>query len=539
MGRIAMNKIISLFPLLLIVILGLILRTIFITTVPPALNIDEAALGYNAYSILTTGTDEHGRYLPLILESFGDWKLPVYSYIATIPIAVIGLSELSTRLPSVIAGVTGIILIYFISLQLFGKRSTALFASFFFAVSPWSIFFSRAAYEVNVATTFFLGGLLLFLVALKSTKNRIILLLSGALFGLTLFTYHSYIIFTPLFAGTIMLFNFKKLKKSLLFLLLPLVLFLILSYFVNAQGGLSKASTTTIFTNENVVYSRVENFRKDTLENPVLFDKIFTKYAGVPYQVLQNYINSFSPTFLFDRGGEKLVHNLDGFGNIYLFDALLLVIGFAALFYYREKRVTILICWLVLAPIPSAITLDSPNSTRLFILMPVFVLIAAYGANTIFTFLRRRLIGKAIFVLLAILFFVNILFFLNLYFIHFNYHRALFWRYGYREVVQISNNYADKKVVIRGPYDFIYMYYLFYNKVNPLEFQDSVKYYPVGKDGFKYVESFGEYRFIKELRDEKEASDTLYFDNQNFNQGDNLIKLPNGDPVFKYYVGKD
>lgn len=534
-----MKKISNYLPLVLILILGLILRTIFITTVPPALNIDEAALGYNAYSLLKTGADEHGRQLPLVLESFGDWKLPIYSYIATIPIAVLGLSELSTRIPSITAGTISIIIIYFISMQLFGKRGVALFAALFFALSPWSIYFSRAAYEVNVATAFFLGGLLVFLLSLKQAKNRVLLVASGVLFGITIFTYHSYIVFTPLFAASLITLNFKKLKWRSVYLVLPLALLLLLSYFVNAQGGISKASTTTIFTNENIIYSRAENFRKDTLSNPVIFDRIYTKYAGVPYQILQNYLNSFSPTFLFDRGGEKLVHNLDGFGNIYLFDALLLIVGFASLFFYREKKLPLLIYWLILAPIPSSITLDSPNSTRLFILMPLFTLISAYGAYTIVVTLLEKPMGKILVVILSALFLINVLFFLNLYFIHFNYHRALFWRYGYKEVVQLSNKYPDKKVVIRGPYDFIYVYYLFYNKVNPLEFQKYVKYYPVEKDGFRYVESFGKYKFVKELRDEKESSDTLYFDNQNFNMGDKVIKLPNGDPVFKYYVGKD
>ena len=39
----------------------------------PPLLWDEAALGYNAYSILKTGRDEYGQYFPLIFKSFGDY----------------------------------------------------------------------------------------------------------------------------------------------------------------------------------------------------------------------------------------------------------------------------------------------------------------------------------------------------------------------------------------------------------------------------------------------------------------------------------
>ena len=532
-------KILNILPLFIIVLLGTTFRVVLLSLSPPALNIDEAALGYNAYSILKTGADEHGRFLPLLLESFGDWKLPIYSYIAIIPISIMGLSEMATRMPSIAAGIAGIIIIYYIAQVLFSKKTISLFAALFFALSPWNIYFSRAAYEVNLATTIFLMALLLLLLSLQSKKKSLVLFVSSVLFGLTLFTYHSYIIFTPLFVGAMTVYYFKALKKKIVYFILPLLFFICISYFSNLSGGIGKAATTTIFNNKNIIYNRVENFRRDTVESPILFDKIHTKYAGIPYQILQNYLSSFSPAFLFDRGGEKLIHNLDGFGNIYVFDALLLLVGLLSMFYYREKRIPFIIIWLVLAPIPSSITLDSPNSTRLFILMPLFTLICAYGAYTLIKVLRGNTVGKIALIALVFLFFVNVMFFINIYFVHFKYHRENFWRYGYKEMVEVSNKYPDKKIVMQGLYDFPYIYYLFYNKYDPAKFQKESTYYPVSGDGFRFVKSFGRYRFVEALRDENETKDTLYFDNQNFHKEDSMILLPGGDPVFKYYVGKN
>lgn len=532
-------KFFNILPLLVIVLLGIILRVVLINSSPPALNIDEAALGYNAYSILKTGADEHGKDLPLILESFGDWKLPLYVYTAIIPIALLGLGEFSTRIPSIVAGIVGIILIYYIAQNIFSKKPISLFAALFYALSPWNIYFSRAAYEVNLATTIFLGGLLLFLISLHRKNRKLLLILSGVLFGLTLFTYHSYIIFTPLFVACLSIYSLKTIKKKIIYVIAPLLIFIGVSYITNLSGGVEKASTTTIFTNKNIIYNRVENFRRDTLDSPILFDKIHTKYSGIPYQILQNYLNSFSPAFLFDRGGEKLIHNLDGFGNLYVFDALLLFAGISGMFYFREKRTFLILIWLVLAPIPCSITLDAPNSTRLFSLMPLFTLVAAYGAYTLMNVLRRNTIGKVMMVFLTFLFFVNVMFFINIYFVHFKYHRENFWRYGYKEMVEVSNKYPDKKIVMQGLYDFPYIYYLFYNKYDPAIFQKEATYYPISEDGFRFVKSFGRYRFVKALRDEKETKDTLYFDNQNFHKEDNMILLPGGDPVFKYYVGEN
>ena len=64
---------------ILIVIAGF-LRIYKIATVPPGLNQDETAIGYNAYSILVTGRDEWGEKYPLYFKSFGDYKLPIYIY---------------------------------------------------------------------------------------------------------------------------------------------------------------------------------------------------------------------------------------------------------------------------------------------------------------------------------------------------------------------------------------------------------------------------------------------------------------------------
>src|SRR4029079_11354687 len=84
-----------------IVFLGGILRFYNLSINPPSLTWDEAAWGYNAYSIGIDGKDEFGKFLPLqYIESFGDFKPPVYAYLAVLPVKLFGLNEFSTRFPS-------------------------------------------------------------------------------------------------------------------------------------------------------------------------------------------------------------------------------------------------------------------------------------------------------------------------------------------------------------------------------------------------------------------------------------------------------
>ena len=64
-------------PLILIIILAALVRIIKLSTIPIGFNDDEAAFGYNAYSILKYGFDEWGEhylFLPLKVSVTGNWS---------------------------------------------------------------------------------------------------------------------------------------------------------------------------------------------------------------------------------------------------------------------------------------------------------------------------------------------------------------------------------------------------------------------------------------------------------------------------------
>ena len=90
---------------------------------PPSLTWDEVTWGYNAYSLGIDGRDEFGRFLPLdYLESFGDFKPPVYAYLAIIPVKLFGLNEFAVRFPSAFFGVLTVLATYFLVKTLFHLR---------------------------------------------------------------------------------------------------------------------------------------------------------------------------------------------------------------------------------------------------------------------------------------------------------------------------------------------------------------------------------------------------------------------------------
>ncbi|MFC1646648.1 hypothetical protein ACFL1A_00035 [Patescibacteria group bacterium] len=184
-----------------VLFLGIFLRIYRLGEIPYGLSQDETSLGYNSYSILKTYKDEYGKFLPQNFKAFGEYKLPGYIYSSIIPISLFGLTPFSIRLTSAISGIIQIILIYLITKLLlqftesknlpkikllkFYPLLTALLAT----INPWSLHYSRAAFEVNLANFFVLFGVYLFLKSIISNKAQLIYL-SIILFSLSLYTYN-------------------------------------------------------------------------------------------------------------------------------------------------------------------------------------------------------------------------------------------------------------------------------------------------------------------------------------------------------------
>src|SRR3990172_2196276 len=188
----------------LVVLLAFFLRVNKVTEVPPSLNWDEVSIGYNAYSILKTGKDEWGEFLPLHFKSYGEYKLPAQIYASIPAIAIFGLNEFGVRITAVIYGALTILLLYFLAKELFDNKWIGLMSAFFLAISPWHIQLTRASFESSFSVFWIVMGVW-FLV--KSFKNPKWLIMSVVPFAISIYTYNSARIFTPLFLVS-MLFVF-------------------------------------------------------------------------------------------------------------------------------------------------------------------------------------------------------------------------------------------------------------------------------------------------------------------------------------------
>lgn len=489
--------------LFLITLLAWGLRFYKLADVPPGLNRDEAAIGYTAFSLLETGKDEYGKAYPLSFKSFGDWKVPVYFYLAMPFIRVFGLTEVAVRLPSALLGTVTVLLVFILIQKLFYQfkqvNTIALLGSLFLAISPWHIFMSRNASESNTAVFFVTLSLIFFL---KSFKKPWFLIISFSVLSLSIFTYHGNHIFTPLlFIGLNIIYR-NELKKNR-YLISSILIFLFLSALIFSQTLFSadKTKISGLFPlgDDSLVYENIVKRRLEYPRQTFLVKILHNKPVYLVKTVVINYLKSISPEFLFISGGTNSQHNIPGFGNLYLWEAFVWPIGIIALILIYKKSGLFLLWWLLISPVAGSITKDAPHTNRMMGILPLPAIITALGVYTIAVFLDKikfRITGKVIIFLIIA---GNFLVFTDQYFNHFPYVSAKDWGNVYKqmvsEVTRIGNRYQG--VVIAKPEVSPYIYFLFYDQINPSKFQNEVIRYPETAEGFQHVKKFANYNFEK------------------------------------------
>lgn len=472
-----MKKILTINNLLIVILLAAaLLRFWNLGSIPPSLTQDEAALGYNAYSILKTGRDEYGKILPLIFKSFGDYKPGLYIY-ADIPFVwIFGLNEVSTRLPSAIAGVISVYLIYLICKKLFDEK-IAIAASLLASVNPWLIYFSRGAWEANLSLTFTLAGIYFFINSLKKNWE---IILSSLFFSLTLLTYQGAKLATLVVVASLVFGywrDFWKIAKkyliSSLFLGIIISSPIFLSFFNGTTGRLDVFS---IFS-----YPRptdyIQSFLKEGNEkigdiNYYLFHSETLNFAR---GILGRYFNHFSARFLFFEGDyQNPQHSAPYQGMFLITDLPILFLGLFAFIRKGSSKEAIFIWfWLLLAPLPAILSRDQVQSVRsLNFAIPLIVLLS-FGIIFIFDWIRAHK-GSIIYLIFFFLFLTTgLIYFFDAYFVHLSKHNSQYWNFGYKQIVQFVTPIQTKYSNIKVQQSFAqpYIYFLFYQKYDPTKYQ--------------------------------------------------------------------
>jgi hypothetical protein len=464
-----------------VIILGTGLRLWRISELPYALDMDEAALGYDAYTIGNWGTDEYGKRIPAYFSSLGDYKYSTYVYMSVPWVKVFGLNEWSTRSTSAMAGMISLVLAGILTTLAFKKPGLSLAVMVMWAISPWEFYVSRGAYEANLG----LMLSLLFFTCLAYWRIKKYPFFAWAaiiFFGLGIYSYSA----TRLFLCVAVLFLsgfFAIGKQKAAALLCSLLCIAGAVSFISPEGRM-RAGEVSLFVHgaENSNKEIALAIHEDGIAKPKTALPITRFFHNKPLSMAvsftHQYIFHFSPEFLFISGDTRHKYSIEGVGLLMLIEAILILTGIIAITHLKNKFAWVPFIWLLVGTVPSAATVEPAHALRFLIASPAFVLFSGIGLFTWFKLPLGKLPARILKGGLTLILILNSAYVMHQYFIHKPYHQPWYTDGGTKEMVKAVTALAPqyKQVAISRDQ---YIFFLFYNGVPVNEFLSEAKILPM------------------------------------------------------------
>lgn len=487
----------------LIVLTAFFLRTFRISTNPPAISWDEASIGYNAYTILTTGRDEHGKFLPLdTFAAFGDYKPPVPIYLTVPFVLIFGLSELAVRLPSALAGTLTVIFLYLFVLELFREskyaRTVAMLSAAILAITPWHIMLSRAGFEANIALFFLVIGAWL---VLKVRSDPRFLYVCWVPFVAGIYTFNSTRYAGPMIAAALVLYIRKYIvaAKTKFFagaLIAMVLLVPIAPHLVSKQARL-RFEEVSIFTDLRTVLT--SNTRRQVDNFSWWSAALHNRRLGYAQQYLIHFFDNLEPRFLFVNGDGNPKFSIQDTGQLLLVSAPFIVLGMLAVFRDFPAIGALFVWWLFASIAPTAVARETPHALRIENGLPIYIIVTAYGILMSLIGIKNKRRALFFAAAYALLFIGNFFYFWHNLIVHYPKEFSGEWQYGYKQAVQLAAAHHSEydTIVLTESIGRPYIYALFYEKVALNEFEKA-KDASFDAAGFYNVYGFGRYRFTRE-----------------------------------------
>jgi 4-amino-4-deoxy-L-arabinose transferase-like glycosyltransferase len=377
-----------------ILFLSIVLRFWQLGKIPEGFHLDEAAYGYNAYSLLKTGKDEYGQPFPLILKSFNDYKGALYAYV-TIPfVYLFGLNEWSVRAPSALFGVFFVLLTYALVHTISNNRTLAIISMALATFSPVGILLSRVQSDPLLCVFFFYFGYYCWIRWTKK-QNMFFFALSIASVVMSFYTYPSSRLFVLPFFVFIGLRHWhtwnKHIRISAVIAFFGIGILVGSMMFSNAGARFSQLS---VFSTMNVQLPLEEGIREDGITGvPILATRaVHNKVMAYGQYFLDNFAGYLSYDFLFRQATQPLREQVPNAGIALLVELPFLLLGIYTAFKKRLRYAVSAVIWFFLVPaILSVASDETPNVHRFFLAMIPFHLLVALGIIQAYENVRAKL----------------------------------------------------------------------------------------------------------------------------------------------------
>jgi 4-amino-4-deoxy-L-arabinose transferase-like glycosyltransferase len=341
---------------IVILVVGATLRLQDLDRNPPEFFEDELSGAVSAWSIVTTGHDVERTTLPFLRTRL-ELKQPIYGF-STVPFwAVLGHTAFAARLPAVIFGLITIVLLMWVVRVLGRDPPEALLAGAIVAILPWAVHYSRAGWEPAALLPFSLAGIGLLWIGLRDGRRRFVVA-AAAVLAVGAYTYHPALLMHVVLATLIVLAFLREIRRPDLINL-----------------GLGGALALVILV-PYVLALRDPLFTGRTADISVFGN-------GLTIEALQHawadYWIQWDPRYLV--GGGAITQRINPGPVLFWWLIPVFIVGMDELLHRQRRPDVFLVAWLVLGPLPAALTADgtAPHFARGLLAMPPIVIISAIG----------------------------------------------------------------------------------------------------------------------------------------------------------------
>ena len=193
------------------------------THIPAGINVDEAGMAYDAWSIVNYGVDRYLYPFPVYFINYGGGQNSLYGYCLAFLIKFFGLSVYTLRLPSFIFRIISFLALYH---ALKSNKLKCLFTLFLFSICPIFIMYSRWGLESYLMIGMITLAFSLTIQAIN-TRKQYLYVISGIVIGLSLYSYAISYITVPIILILLLLYliyNKRITIKEFISVLIPVVI---------------------------------------------------------------------------------------------------------------------------------------------------------------------------------------------------------------------------------------------------------------------------------------------------------------------------
>lgn len=443
-----------------IFLLALFLRIYKLGELPFGMNVDEAGMGYDAYSIAHWGMDRYYKFYPLYFINYGGGQSVLYGYLCAFLMKFFEPSLILLRMPAVVLGMLtwlfGTLLIH----ESMGKKASLAGATLL-AVCPCFILLSRLGMDCFLFSGTSTVSMYFMVQAIKETGNRkavFLYLVAGVGFGLSLYTYALSWLVMPIFLGSIVLYLFyiRRItwKEIVIFAVpvglfaIPLIIFLVINIL-----KLPEIATVYFTIPRLPAFRGAEISLRNIINNiPKLF-QIYFFNDDLAYNSVPTYFTMYIVSVPFalkgiERAGKQMIDSLKN---------------------KTFSVLTVVLFWLI-AQTYMGLIIKEPNVNKLNGAYYALLFFTVYGLRESWMSIKNLCFRRCFTALVSALYLFFSIAFSVYYFGRYTedtFPLPLFWETYAGIMDEWEEKIGEKTVYTDAPY----IYYALGEKLSPMEFQ--------------------------------------------------------------------